>query len=135
MKYAHYDELNGQLLGWYDDTIHTTIPIPNIHFTEESWQLAIENNHNKINLDGSTERFDFRDQTEIDAENLIISERLAKETGLDYNGFQIPFTNEDAIAMLQVKGAFDFGITHTNIEFSNGTIMPMTPDAFPTFAS
>ena len=42
--------------------------------------------------------------------------------------------NEDAIALMQVKSAFGMGVTSTNIEFSNGTIMPMTPTAFQEFA-
>jgi hypothetical protein len=59
MKYAHIND-NNQLLGWYDADIHTTIPTPNIEVTDEVWQDALENNHNKINADGTTELFDFR---------------------------------------------------------------------------
>ena len=47
----------------------------------------------------------------------------------------VPFMNEDAVGMLQVKAAFDMGITATNIEFSNGTIMPMSAADFPAFAA
>lgn len=69
MKYAHIDN-NGKLLGWYDDSIHNTIPTPNIEVTKEQWQKAIDNNHNKVNLDGTTEVFDFRTAEEItQAEN------------------------------------------------------------------
>lgn len=64
MKYAHVNE-NNKLLGWYDDKIHTEIPTPNIEVTQEQWQNAIDNNHNKINNDGSTEYFDFRTEEEI----------------------------------------------------------------------
>ena len=59
-----------------------------------------------------------------------------KRTGIAYTegGDKIPFTNEDAIAMVQVKLAFELGITNTNIKFSNGTILPMTANEFPAFA-
>lgn len=69
MKYAHIDN-NGQLLGWYDKDIHASIPTPNIEVSDDTWQNAINNNHNKINQDGKTELFDFRTQEEIDALNL-----------------------------------------------------------------
>lgn len=54
MKYAHINTY-GQLLGWYDDSIHKEIPTPNIEVTEEQWLIAINNGHNKVNQDGSTE--------------------------------------------------------------------------------
>lgn len=63
MKYAYIDK-NGQLLGWYDDEIHTSIPTPNIEVSDEAWQNAINNNHNKVNADGTTEAYDFRTDDE-----------------------------------------------------------------------
>ena len=65
MKYAHINE-NGQLLGWYDKEIHTSIPTPNIEVSDDIWQTAIDNGHNKVNEDGSTELFDFRTEEEKD---------------------------------------------------------------------
>ena len=44
MKYAHI--INTKLLGWYDDSIHEEIPIPNIKATDEVWQEAININAN-----------------------------------------------------------------------------------------
>ena len=67
MKKAHIDE-NNKLSGWYDTEIHTTIPEPNIDVTDEQWQNSINNNHNKVNADGSTESFDFRTEAERLAE-------------------------------------------------------------------
>ena len=63
MKKAHIDN-NNKLLGWYDTEIHTTIPEPNITVSDEQWQTSINNNHNKVNNDGSTENFDFRSEDE-----------------------------------------------------------------------
>lgn len=63
-----------------------------------------------------------------------IDNRLEKQYGLDYNGYMIPFRNEDAMAMLQVKAAFEMGLASTNIEFSNRTVMPMIATDFATFA-
>ena len=60
----------------------------------------------------------------------------AKTEGKPYKKGQDPvsFTSEDAIGMLQVKTAFELGVTKTNIKFSNGTILPMTADGFVNFA-
>lgn len=73
MIYAHINEENNQLLGWYDDTIHTSIPTPNIQVTQSQWQNSIDNNHNKVNSDGSTETYEFRTVEEI--KNAIRAER------------------------------------------------------------
>lgn len=55
MKYAHVDE-NNFLLGWYDPNIHgEAIPKDCIKVSESDWQFAINNNHNKIYADGSSE--------------------------------------------------------------------------------
>lgn len=68
MKYAHIDQ-NNILLGWYADDVHDVIPTPNIQVSEEVWQNALENNHNKVNADGTTEKVDTRSQEEIAAWN------------------------------------------------------------------
>lgn len=61
--------------------------------------------------------------------------KVEKRIGKDWNGNLIPFMNEDAIAMLQVKAAFEIGVLSTNIEFSNGTILPITAAEFADFAA
>ena len=66
MKYAHYDEINGKLLGWYDSEIHDTIPEPNIEVSEADWQTAIDNNYNFVNMSSNTLEFkDFRTFEEL----------------------------------------------------------------------
>ena len=70
MKYAHINN-DGKLLGWYDDEIHNDIPTPNIEISDDVWQNAINNNHNKINIDGTTELFDFRTDAEKAADDII----------------------------------------------------------------
>lgn len=44
MKYAHLE--NNKILGWYDDSIHSKIPTPNIEVSEKVWQEAININAN-----------------------------------------------------------------------------------------
>lgn len=44
MKYAHI--IDTRLLGWYDDSIHIEIPIPNIKAIDKVWQEAININAN-----------------------------------------------------------------------------------------
>ena len=63
MKLAHIDE-NNKILGWYDSNIHSTIPSPTVEVSDEQWQSAIDSNHNKANVDGTTETFDFRTDEE-----------------------------------------------------------------------
>ena len=46
MKYAHIVQTTGKVLGWYDDSIHTTIPIPNEEATDQEWRDALEVNAN-----------------------------------------------------------------------------------------
>ena len=58
MKYAHVDG-SGQILGWYEDEIHSTIPEPNVQVSEEVWQNALDSSHNTI-IDGVTSQVDHR---------------------------------------------------------------------------
>jgi len=58
MKHAHVDN-NGQILGWYDQEIHTDIPEPNVQVSEEVWQNSINHSHNTI-IDGVTSQVDHR---------------------------------------------------------------------------
>jgi hypothetical protein len=60
--------------------------------------------------------------------------RALKNEGEYYDSNLISYTDEDASAMMQVKIAFDFGETQTNIHFSNGTILPITAEEFPDLA-
>lgn len=50
MKYAHYDEKEKTLLGYYDDEIHDTIPTPNIEISDEDWLRALNENANSIDM-------------------------------------------------------------------------------------
>lgn len=58
MKYAHIDN-NGQILGWYDDEIHESVPEPNVQVSEEVWQNALDSSHNTI-ISGVTSQVDYR---------------------------------------------------------------------------
>ena len=48
MKYAHYDEKEKTLLGYYDDEIHDAIPTPNIEISDEDWLRALNENANSV---------------------------------------------------------------------------------------
>lgn len=64
MKYAHIDE-NNKLLCWYLKEIHAELRTPIIEVTDEQWIIALNNNHNKVNNDGSTEYYHFNDIDKI----------------------------------------------------------------------
>jgi len=77
MKYAHYDESNGRLLGWYDDGIHDTIPTPNIEVTDTDWGWANFYNYNFVdNVNNTLSKKEFRTEEEIftQAKNEKVSE-------------------------------------------------------------
>jgi len=52
-----------------------------------------------------------------------------KKEGIPYNingvTYLIPIKNEDAIGLMQVKNAFELGITSTIMNFSNGVKLPI----------
>lgn len=78
MKYAHVDG-SGQILGWYDDEIHQSIPKPNIQVSEEVWQNAINSSHNTI-IDGVTSQVDHRTEAEkAEGIRMIRNELLVTE--------------------------------------------------------
>ena len=68
MKYAHLDKEN-KILGWYDDSIHSEMPIPNIKVSEEVWQEAININANCYE-DGEFIVKDFRTPEEIEIQRI-----------------------------------------------------------------
>ena len=51
MKYANYDRETNEILGYYDDNIHTNIPEPNIKISDEAWQEALAIGANSIKDD------------------------------------------------------------------------------------
>ena len=91
-KYAHINSDN-ILQGWYDSKIHNTIPTPNIEVTNEQWQNAINNNHNKINNNGSSEFVDTETaEQKAEAQNRInkktSGKQKLKDLGLDDDEIQ-----------------------------------------------
>ncbi len=54
MKYVHYIEQTGEILGWYDRDIHKTIPTPNIAISEENWEKSVRANANCIDTETGT---------------------------------------------------------------------------------
>ena len=48
--------------------------------------------------------------------------------------YQVSFTKEDGDGLVQVKSAFELGLTQTTIHFSNGTKMPISSSECLEFA-
>lgn len=60
---------------------------------------------------------------------------LASATyNLNNEDYQISFTKEDGDGLVQVKSAFELGLTQTTIHFSNGTKMLISSSDFQAFA-
>lgn len=77
---------------------------------------------------------------EIEAGRLLVeaddANYKAKTEGELYPGtnYKVSFVTEDANAIMQVKAAFEMGLSTTNIKFSNGTVMPIQATEFTDFA-
>lgn len=71
------------------------------------------------------------DQTEKEANDLRDKAML---DGVEYQGSMISLTDVDGNGMLQVKAAFEMGLSETTIHFKNGTKLPMTAANFSAFA-
>lgn len=50
-------------------------------------------------------------------------------------GYKVSFTKDDGDGLVQVKSAFELGLTNTIIHFDNGTNMPISSSEFSAFAS
>lgn len=48
MKHVNYDVKTNEILGYYDDNIHKTIPEPNIKISDDEWQEALQIGANYI---------------------------------------------------------------------------------------
>lgn len=41
MKYTYFNEATNEILGFYDDEIHDSIPEPNIKISDDEWKKAL----------------------------------------------------------------------------------------------
>lgn len=48
MKYVNYNADTNEILGFYDDSIHETIPTPNIKISDDEWKEALRIGANYI---------------------------------------------------------------------------------------
>lgn len=48
MKYANYNKETNEILGFYDDEIHESIPEPNIKISDDEWEKALSIGANYI---------------------------------------------------------------------------------------
>lgn len=144
MKYYAHIDTNGKILGWYNDEIHCTktldksnnivldkskIPTPNIEVTGEVWQEALRIKSNCYEK-GEFIVKDFRTEKEILKQEETKARLDRKNLGIDYTNilgdvYKVSLTNDDANGLIQVKTAFEMGISETNFYFENGTIVPL----------
>ena len=54
---------------------------------------------------------------------------------LDGKEYRVSFTKDDGDGIMQVKSAFELGLTSTTIHFENGTRMPISAAEFGAFAA
>ena len=58
----------------------------------------------------------------------------SRKMSTDYNGTSVSLTSADALALMQIKTAFEMGETRTVFKFKNGEEMDLTPTIFAEFA-
>lgn len=65
-------------------------------------------------------------QEELEAQSIYDRKYLGIDyTNLEDKIYKVSLTNDDANGLIQVKTAFEFGVTETNFYFENGTIVPL----------
>jgi len=82
-----------------------------------------------------------RTKEEIEAENIAEAKRARNKAMLDgalYNidgtPYKVSFTKNDGDGLMQVKSAFEMGLSSTVIHFENGTMMPINASEFLQFS-
>jgi predicted HAD superfamily phosphohydrolase len=111
MKYAHYNTTTNKLLGWYDDTIHTTIPTPTIEVSETEWQTAIDKGYNAIDIEtNKLYKKDFRTLSDLQETKLreIRSDYTkANESDISYKStvFQVYKESQSLIVSVLSAGS------------------------------
>lgn len=75
------------------------------------------------------------DVDDLEAQENIEIEKEKRKQNTDYNGTMVSLTSKDALGLMQVKTAFELGVTETNFIFQNGTVMHLTPETFTPLAS
>lgn len=137
MKYAiNYTE-QGKILGFVEGGTDLNIEVLN-----DVWLEA--QGFNKIIIDGeniSFDKVDWRTTEEIEAENIAEAKRARNRAMLDgamYDindtAYVVSFTKNDGDGLMQVKSAFELGLSATIIHFENGTMMPVNASEFLQFA-
>lgn len=107
MKYAHLQESTNKLLGWYDDSIHSKIPTPNIKVADSGWQEALNINANCYE-NGNFIVKDFRTNEEVEAIrvqqieskcNQVIESVYPIYKQINITNLLTPYTEEDRDVM------------------------------------
>lgn len=100
---------------------------------KEIYQKAINGEFGQISQYADTRT---PEQIVIDEDyELALARKQSMLDGADYNGTVVSLTKDDGDGLVQVKSAFELGLTDTVIHFDNGAKLPMGVAEFPAFAS
>ncbi|WP_060825911.1 hypothetical protein [Sulfurospirillum cavolei] len=94
----------------------SVIPTPNIEIEDAVWQEAINNAHNKVKANGTTELYDFRAQSEIVAEALATF-KTAIQTAID---------KTDLVALRCWKAGIEFPVEWREYTVTLRTLLAST---------
>lgn len=103
--FVHYDQNNGEILGFYDPSIHEDIPEPNIEIDVNTWSFLLDN-HNKYIIDpnskemiekpseyfewnGTTWNVDFERAKEDKIKRIALERWKEENSGIEISGYNI----------------------------------------------
>ena len=126
MEYMINYTKEGKILGFAQGTTDLNIELSNAIWFEAQC-------YNKIIIDGeniSFNKVDWRTAEELQKQAEVKAIYDRKYVGIEYTNlndevYVVSLTNNDANGLIQVKTAFEFGITETNFKCSNGIVVPI----------
>ena len=120
MKY--YKDINNEVYAYEDDGSQDYLIGDKVQMTAEEVEAHI--NPPKTQEQIAQEAREARAAAMLEGDVYALG-------GVDY---RVSFTSDDGNGMLQVKAAFDIGLTATTIHFANGTNMPIASSEYLAFA-
>lgn len=135
MKYIINYNDKGRILGFYNEEQPSNL---NIKVDNQTWFNNMGMTKIIIDKDKNItfEKVDWKTPEEIVQEVELKQKEERKNLMLQgsiYNGYRISFTKDDGDGVVQVKSAFEMGLSSTVIHFECGTNMPINADEFNEF--
>lgn len=103
--FVHYDQINGEILGFYDPEIHENIPEPNMEVDINTWNFLLDHQNSYIidpntqemiekpseyfEWNGTTWNVDFESAKEAKIKEIAGARWTEETSGIEINGYNI----------------------------------------------